>query len=64
MYDAYLRHRQQAISDLVRSCKMDNVTFVKDKDGIEQVIIDHGNSQFTSMAKTTYDEMQASADKL
>jgi hypothetical protein len=43
---------------------MDNVTFVKDKDGIEQVIIDHGNSQFTSMAKTTYDEMQASADKL
>ncbi len=43
---------------------MDNVTFLTDKDGIEQVIIDHGNGEFTSMAKTTYDEMQANADQL
>jgi hypothetical protein len=38
---------------------MNNVIFVIDKDGIEQVIIDRGNGEFTSMAKTTYDEMIA-----
>lgn len=38
---------------------MDNVTFVKDKDGIEQVIIDRGNGQFTSMLKSTYEAQQA-----
>ena len=30
-----------------------------DLDGNEYVIIDHGNEQFTSMLKSTYDSMQA-----
>jgi len=28
-------------------------------DGIEHVIIDRGNNEFTSMLKATYDEQQA-----
>jgi hypothetical protein len=51
------------MSDLVRSCKMDNVTFVKSAgtDGVEveHAIIDHGNEQFTSMPKSEYDRRQA-----
>ncbi len=42
---------------------MDNVTYVT-YDGIEYAIIDRGNEEFTSMLKSTYDEMQANADKL
>ena len=42
---------------------MDNVTFIKvaDTDGIEvtHAIIDRGNGEFTSMLKSTYDEMIA-----
>jgi hypothetical protein len=38
---------------------MDNVKFVTDVDGNEHAIIDHGNGEYTSMLKTTYDEMQA-----
>jgi hypothetical protein len=38
---------------------MDNVTFVTDIDGNEHAIIDHGNEQFTSMAKAEYDCRQA-----
>ena len=34
---------------------MENITYITDKDGNEHVIIDHGNEQFTSMLKTTYD---------
>ena len=33
---------------------MDNVTFVT-IDEVEHAIIDHGNGEFTSMPKTTYD---------
>ena len=33
-------------------------------DGIEHVIIDRGNGEFTSMTKAFYDEQQANADKL
>ena len=44
---------------------MDNVKFITDVDGNEHAIIDHGNEQFTSMLKSTYDEMIAqNADKL
>ena len=44
---------------------MDNVTFViSEFDGSEHAIIDRGNGEFTSMLKSTYDEMQANADKL
>ena len=48
---------------------MDNVSLVEkvQLDGSSQTfaIIDHGNEQFTSMLKSTYDEMIAqNADKL
>jgi hypothetical protein len=43
--------------------KMDNVTFVKrvESDGVERehAIIDRGNGEYTSMLKSTYDEMIA-----
>lgn len=38
---------------------MDNVTFIKDSGGVEHALIDHGNDQFTSMLKSTYDELKA-----
>jgi hypothetical protein len=39
---------------------MDNVTFFTDElDGVEHAIIDHGNNEFTSMLKSTYDELKA-----
>jgi hypothetical protein len=43
---------------------MDNVTFFDTVNPITQetethAIIDHGNEQFTSMLKSTYDAMQA-----
>jgi hypothetical protein len=42
---------------------MDNVTFIKvaGENGVEveHAIIDRGNSEFTSMLKSTYDEMIA-----
>lgn len=37
---------------------MDKVTFIT-IDEVEHAIIDHGNEQFTSMLKSTYDEQQA-----
>jgi len=37
---------------------MDNVTFIT-VDEIEHAIIDHGNEEFTSMHKSTYEAMQA-----
>lgn len=48
---------------------MDNVSFIE-LDGLEgkvtHAIIDHGNGEFTSMLKSTYDEMleAQNADKL
>ena len=42
---------------------MDKVTFIKvvgqDAIELEHAIIDHGNEQFTSMLKSTYDAQQA-----
>jgi hypothetical protein len=38
---------------------MTNVSFfVREIDGVEMAIIDHGNGEFTSMLKSTYDEQQ------
>jgi hypothetical protein len=44
---------------------MDNVTFIE-VEGVEHAIIDRGNGEFTSMLKSTYDEMleAQNADKL
>ena len=39
---------------------MDNVTFITDQDGNEHAIIDHGNGEYTSMTKATYDATLAS----
>ena len=41
---------------------MDNMIIIIDDYGIEQVIIEHGNGQYTSMAKAFYDEQQAQAE--
>jgi hypothetical protein len=38
---------------------MENVTFITDEiTGAEHAIIDHGNGQFTSMLKSTYEAQQ------
>ena len=45
---------------------MDNVTFIEVEgiDGIvEHAIIDRGNGEFTSMLKSTYDELIANETK-
>ncbi len=53
----------QALSDLVRSCKMENTQFisVEQADGaiVEHAIIEHADGSFTSMSKTEYDRRQA-----
>ena len=38
---------------------MNNITIITDPTGNEQVIIDRGNGEFTSMTKATYDAQQA-----
>lgn len=43
-------------TDLVRSCKMENMTIHTDPYGEVHVIIDRGNGEFTSMSKAFYDE--------
>lgn len=49
-----------------RNFKMDNVTFIEVEtlDGVEtHAIIDRGNGEFTSMLKSTYDEMIAAQNE-
>jgi hypothetical protein len=41
---------------------MDNVTFIKDEQGVEHAIIDRGNGEFTSMLKSTWDELEAAKE--
>jgi hypothetical protein len=48
---------------------MDNVAFIEITDPLtetvtEHAIIDHGNGQFTSMLKSTYDKQQAAINDL
>jgi len=52
----------------MRSCKMENVTFIEITDPltnevVEHAIIDRGNGEFTSMLKSTYDELKANEAK-
>lgn len=49
---------QQIILVLARSCNM-NIEIITDANGIEHVIIDKGNGEFTSMPKSVYDEQLA-----
>lgn len=56
----------QPTSALVRSCKMDNVTFidVETLNGTEtHAIIDRGNGEFTSMPKAVWDELEAQREQ-
>ena len=61
----------QPILVLARNSKgmtMDKVSFIKiaglDGEDVEHAIIDRGNGEFTSMHKSTYDELQAEATKV
>jgi hypothetical protein len=38
---------------------MENITYITDEQGVEHVVIDRGNGEYTSMLKFTYDEQQA-----
>lgn len=43
---------------------MDNVIFIIDElTNAEHAIIDRGNGEFTSMLKSTYDELQAKTNE-
>jgi hypothetical protein len=42
---------------------MEKVEFIIDHNGIEHAIIDHGNEEFTSMLKSTYEELNANEAK-
>jgi hypothetical protein len=43
---------------------MDNVTIVVNElDGTEHIVIDRGNGEFTSMLKSTYDEIKKAQDE-
>jgi len=39
-----------------------NYEIVTDTDGTEHVIIDRGNGEFTSMLKSTWDELEAAKE--
>ena len=36
---------------------------VEDSNGVEHIIIDRGNGEFTSMPKAVWDELEAAKDK-
>ena len=38
---------------------MDKITYITNEAGIEHVIIDRGNGEFTSMLKSVYEAQQA-----
>lgn len=70
MTGSRLHHlRTLVISDLVLSCRrmMKNIEIVsiKNIDGsiTEHVIIDRGNGEFTSMLKSTWDELEAQREQ-
>ena len=37
---------------------MENIKTITDTDGVEHIIIDRGNGEYTSMPKATYDAQQ------
>jgi hypothetical protein len=38
---------------------MEDIKIMKDESGTEHVIIDRGNGEYTSMLKSTWDELEA-----
>lgn len=43
---------------------MENIKIILDSYGNEHAIIDRGNGEFTSMLKSTYDELKANEAKI
>jgi hypothetical protein len=41
---------------------MDNIRLFVDFSGTEHIIIDRGNGEFTSMLKSTWDELEAAKE--
>ena len=41
---------------------MEDIRIVIDKNGIEHIVIDKGNGEFTSMLKSTWDELEAAKE--
>ena len=41
---------------------MDKITFFEGIDGVEMVLIDRGNNEYTSMTKAYYDQQQAAKE--
>jgi hypothetical protein len=41
---------------------MENITYITDEYGVEHIIIDRGNGEFTSMTKAHYDELEAAKE--
>ena len=42
---------------------MQNITFITDAEGVEHIIIDRGNDEFTSMPKSVWDELEAQREQ-
>ena len=38
---------------------MENITYITDEQGVEHAIIEHPDGSFTSMLKSTYDDLKA-----
>jgi hypothetical protein len=42
---------------------MENITYITDEEGVEHVIIDRGNNEFTSMTKEHWDKLEAEREQ-
>ena len=42
---------------------MDNITIIKNDEGVEHVIIDRGNGEYTSMPKEYWDKLEAEREQ-
>ena len=40
-----------------------NYEIIKDENGVEHIIIDRGNGEFTSMPKAVWDELEAQREQ-
>jgi hypothetical protein len=41
---------------------MENITYLTDDYGVEHIIIDRGNGEYTSMPKSVWDELEAAKE--
>jgi len=42
---------------------MEDIMFITDSDGVEHIIIDRGNGEYTSMTKEHWDKLQAEREQ-